>query len=460
MNFNVEKLDGNMAKITIEVEAEKVEEAITKAYKKLRNQITLPGFRKGKVPQNIAEKTYGVEIFYDDAANFMINDSYPEIFDEVDIEITSPPEIDITQIEKGKPFIYTATVAVRPDVTLGEYKGLEYTKFDAAVTDEEVDKEIDETREMNSRRVPVEGRAAQNGDICTIDYEGFMDGVAFEGGKAENHDLTLGSGSFIPGFEDQIVGHNPGDEFDVNVNFPDDYYTESLRGKPAVFKCRLHEIKTKEVPALDDEFAAEVSEFDTLEEYKADVRKDLEKKKYEDLKRKAEDELIDKAVENSQMDIPKAMLDSKTDQTISEFERRMSYQGITLEQYLQIVNETYDQFVEQVRPQALKNTKIRLTLEAIAAKENIEASEEDINNEIKKMAEEYEMEEDKVRGMFNDEEMENLKMDIAVNKAADFLFDNGVAVEKKEEPGEESKGEAAEAAPAPEAEAPQSGTNE
>ena len=438
MSFNVEKLEGSMARLTIEVEAEKVDAAITKAYHKLKNQITLPGFRKGKVPQNIAEKTYGVEIFYDDAVNFLINDSYPEVFDQAeDIEITSSPEIDVEQIEKGKPFIYTALVAVKPEVTLGEYMGLEYTAFDAAVTDEDVDKEIENTREMNSRRVPVEGRPAQMDDIVTIDYDGSVDGVPFEGGKGENYGLTLGSGTFIPGFEEQVAGHEIEEDFDVSVTFPEDYQAADLAGKEAVFKCRIHEIKVKEVPALDDEFAAEVSEFDTLEEYKADVRRDLEEKKYEELKRAAEDEVVDKAVENAQMVIADAMLEAKTEQTISEFEQRMSYQGISLDQYLQIMDQTYEQFTEQVKPQALKSTKTRLTLEAIVEKEGIEATEEDITDEINKMAEAYDMEADNVRKMLGDDEMKTLKTDIAVNKAAEFLFENGTAVEKKA--GEEEK---------------------
>ena len=446
MSFNVEKLEGSMAKLTIEVEAEKVDAAITKAYHKLKNQISLPGFRKGKVPQNVAEKTYGVDIFYEDAANFMINDSYPEIFDELeDIEITSPPEIDIVQIEKGSPFIYTALVAIKPEVVLGEYMGLEYTAFDASVTDEDVNKEIERTREMNSRRIPVEDRSAQMNDIVTIDYEGSIDGVPFDGGKAENYGLTLGSGTFIPGFEEQIAGHNIEEDFEVNVTFPEDYHDESLSGKAAVFKCVIHEIKTKEIPELDDEFAAEVSEFDTLEEYIADVRKGLETTKYEELKRTAEDEVVSKAVENAQMEIAEPMLKSKTEQTISEFERRMSYQGITLEQYLEIVGQTYEQFEQQVRPQALQSTKTRLTLEAIVEKEGIEATQEDIDDEISKMAETYDMEAENVRNMLNEDEMKTLKQDIAVSKAATFLFENGTAIEKapedEEGPQEETEQE-------------------
>lgn len=440
MSFTIEKLEGSMAKITIEVEPEKVDAAITKAYHKLKNQISLPGFRKGKVPQNIAEKTYGTEIFYEDAANFMINDSYPEIFDELDedTQITSPPEIDIEQIEKGKPFIYTALVAVNPEVTLGDYIGLEYTAFDASVTDEDVNKELEQTREMNSRRVPVEGRSAQMDDIVTIDYEGSVDGVPFEGGKADNYGLTLGSGTFIPGFEEQIVGHDIDEEFDVNVTFPEEYHSPELAGKAAVFRCTIHEIKVKEVPELDDEFAAEVSEFDTLEEYIADVRKELETKKYEELKRAAEDEVVDQAVANAQMVIAEPMLRSKTEQTASEFERRMSYQGISMEQYLQIVGQTYEQFLEQVKPQALKSTQTRLTLEAIAAKENITADEDDVTDEINKMAQAYDMEPDNVRNMLGEDDMKTLKMDIAVNKTAAFLFENGKAVEKKQEPEDEA----------------------
>ena len=438
MNLNVEKLDGNMAKLTIELETEKVDEAITKAYRKLRNQISLPGFRKGKVPQNIAEKTYGVEIFYEDAADFMINESYPEAYDAAGIEITSSPELDIEQLEKGKPFIYTAVVAVKPEVVLGEYIGLEYTKFDAAVTDEDVNKEIERTREMNSRRIPVEDRPAQMNDIVTIDYEGSVDGVPFEGGKADNYGLTLGSGTFIPGFEEQIAGHGIEEEFDVNVTFPEEYHSADLAGKEAVFKCIIHEIKVKEMPELDDEFAAEVSEFDTLEEYVADVRKELEKTKYEELKRTAEDEVVDKAVENAEMVIPEPMLKQKTEQTASEFERRMSYQGISMEQYLQIMGQTHEQFLEQVKPQALKSTKTRLTLEAIVEKEGIEVTEDDVTDEINKMAEAYDMEPDNVRNMLSEDDMKTLKMDLAVNKAAEFIFENGVAVEAAPENEEAS----------------------
>ena len=438
MNLNVEKLDGNMAKLTIELETEKVDEAITKAYRKLRNQISLPGFRKGKVPQNIAEKTYGVEIFYEDAADFMINESYPEAYDAAGIEITSSPELDIEQLEKGKPFIYTAVVAVKPEVVLGEYIGLEYTKFDAAVTDEDVNKEIERTREMNSRRIPVEDRPAQMNDIVTIDYEGSVDGVPFEGGKADNYGLTLGSGTFIPGFEEQIAGHGIEEEFDVNVTFPEEYHAADLVGKEAVFKCIIHEIKVKEMPELDDEFAAEVSEFDTLEEYVADIRKELEKTKYEELKRTAEDEVVDKAVENAQMLIPEPMLKQKTEQTASEFERRMSYQGISMEQYLQIMGQTHEQFLEQVKPQALKSTKTRLTLEAIVEKEGIEVTEDDVTDEINKMAEAYDMEPDNVRNMLSEDDMKTLKMDLAVNKAAEFIFENGVAVEAAPENEEAS----------------------
>ena len=444
MSLKIERLDGNMATLTVELEASKLDEAITKAYKKLKNQITLPGFRKGKVPQSLAEKTYGVEIFYEDAADILINESYPEIYDEAEkeVKITSSPEIEVVQIEKGSPFIYTATVALNPEVTLGNYIGLEYTAFDAAVTDKDVEDEIERTREMNSRRVPVEDRPAQMDDIVTIDYEGSVDGVAFEGGKAENYGLTLGSGTFIPGFEEQVAGHSIDEEFDVNVTFPEEYQAAELAGKDAVFKCRIHEIKVKEMPELDDEFAAEVSEFDTLEEYKADIRKNLEESKYEEMKRTAEDEVVAKAVANAQMEIPEPMLKTKTEQTAAEFERRMSYQGISMEQYLQIMGQTYEQFLEQVKPQALESTKTRLTLEAIVEKEGIETTEDDITDEINKMAEAYDMEADNVRKMLSDDDMETLKLDIAVSKAATFLFEKGVAAapeEKEEEAPEEAQ---------------------
>ncbi|MBR3401228.1 MAG: trigger factor [Parasporobacterium sp.] len=444
MSLRFEKQDGNMAKLIIERSPEELDKAIVKAYQKIKNQVSLPGFRKGKVPQFMIEKQYGVEVFFEDAANFLINDSYKEEIEGCELEIVSQPDIDVTQIEKGKPFIYEALVAIKPEVTLGEYKGLEYYKTDVNVSDEEVDAELNRTREMNSRRVPVEDRPAQNGDIVNIDFEGFVDGEAFEGGKAEGHSLTLGSGTFIPGFEEQIEGKNVGDEFDVNVTFPEDYQAENLKGKAAVFKCKLNDIKVKELPELDDEFASEVSEFDTLEEYKADIRKNMEEARKEEAKHAAENQLVEKAVENAEMIIPGPMVDMEASQVAQNFQMRMESQGINMEQYFQFTGMTPEKFMEDAKASAEKNIKSRLVLEAVAAAENLEVSEEDLDKEIHKMAESYQMEYDSLNKMISDAERESMKKDVLISKAADFLFENGKAVERPAEEAKEEKAEAAE----------------
>ena len=420
MSLRFEKQDGNMAKLIIERSAEELDKAIVKAYQKIKNQVSLPGFRKGKVPQFMIEKQYGVEVFFEDAANFLINDSYKEEIEGCELEIVSQPDIDVTQIEKGKPFIYEALVAIKPEVTLGEYKGLEYYKTDVNVSDEEVEAELNRTREMNSRRVPVEDRPAQNGDIVNIDFEGFVDGEAFEGGKAEGHSLTLGSGTFIPGFEEQIEGKNVGEEFDVNVTFPEDYQAENLKGKAAVFKCKLNDIKVKELPELDDEFASEVSEFDTLEEYKADIRKNMEEARKEEAKHAAENQLVEKAVENAEMVIPGPMVDMEASQVAQNFQMRMESQGINMEQYFQFTGMTPEKFMEDAKVSAEKNIKSRLVLEAVAAAENLEVSEEDLDKEIHKMAESYQMEYDSLNKMISDAERESMKKDVLISKAADL----------------------------------------
>lgn len=451
MNVKVEKLEKNLANITVTVpDAEVIEGAITKAYHKVKNQVTMPGFRKGKVPQKMIEKQYGVEVFYEDAANFLISDSYPDAYDEAskEIEIVSSPQIQDIKLERGSDFVYVVQVAVKPEVTLGEYKGLEYTAADLEVPEEEVDKELERVRELNSRRVPVDGRAAKEGDIVDIDFEGFIDGKDFQGGKAEGYVLTLGSHSFIDTFEDQIAGHSVGDEFDVNVTFPEDYQAEDLAGKPAVFKCKLNDIKSKELPEIDDEFASEVSEFDTLEEYKEDIRRKFRENKEAEAKTNAENELVNKLVEASEMDIPDLMLDAQAQQSAQEFAMRMETQGIQFEQYLNLVGQTPEKFMEDIRPHALATLKQRLVLEAVAKAENIEVTDEMLDEQLQKMADAYGMELDKVKEMVSDQEKEGMKEDIAIAKAADFLFDNGVAVEAKEE----EKEEAAEA-PAEEAQA-------
>ena len=458
MNVKVEKLEKNLANITITIDdADVIESAITKAYNKVKNQIQVPGFRKGKVPQKMAEKIYGAETFYEEAANVLISESYPDAYDEAlkEIEITSSPQLkEITEFERGKEFVYVVQVATKPEVKLGDYKGLEYTAADTSVSDEEVDKELERVRELNSRRVPVDGRAAKEGDIVDIDFEGFVDGKDFQGGKAEGYVLTLGSHSFIDTFEDQIAGHSVGDEFDVNVTFPEDYQAEELKGKPALFKCKLNDIKSKELPDIDDEFASEVSEFETLEEYKDDIRKKFSERKAEEAKGAAQNELIQKLVENCEMDIPDLMLDAQAEQSARDFAMRMESQGIPFEQYLNLVGQTQEKFMEDIRPSALQTLKSRLALEAVAKAENIEVTEEMIDEELQKMADAYQMELDKLKEFMGDSEKESMKSDLAVSKAADFLFENGVAVEKKEEPKEEAVEEPAkEDAPAAEPEA-------
>lgn len=446
MDVKVEKLEKSMAKVTVTLEAEKVEEAITRAYHKIKNQVSLPGFRKGKVPQKMIEKTYGVEVFYEDAANFLISDSYPDVYDEAskEVEIVSSPSVDDMDIERGKEFTYVVSIATKPEVTLGDYKGIEYTEFDVSVTDEEINEDIERTRELNSRRVPVEGRPAQMDDIADIDFDGYVDDKQFDGGKAEGYTLTLGSHSFIDNFEEQIVGHNVGDEFDVNVTFPADYHAAELAGKPAVFKCKLNELKVKELPELDDEFAAEVSEFDTLEEYKADIRKGIEDRKKESGKADAEREIIKKIVENAQMDVAEPMIDAQARQSADDFAYRMESQGISMDQYLQLVGQTREKFMEDIRPHALQTIKERLVLEEIAKVENIEISDEDVEKEIQKMADTYKMDVEKAKQLLSDKEREGMKVDIAVSRAADLVFENGVPVAKAEEaPAEEAPAEEA-----------------
>lgn len=449
MNVKVEKQEKSMAKITVEVEPEKVEEAITKAYHKVKNQISMPGFRKGKVPQKMIEKTYGVEVFYEDAANFLISDSYPDAYDEAmkEIEIVSQPSIEDMDIERGKAFTYVASVATKPEVKLGDYKGIEYTKTDVSVTDAEVDEDIEKTRELNSRRVPVEGRPAQMNDIADIDFDGYVDGKQFDGGKAEGYTITLGSHSFIGDFEDQICGHNIGDEFDVNVTFPEDYQVSDLCGKPAVFKCKLNDLKVKELPELDDEFASEVSDFETLEEYKADIRKGIEERKQETAKAEAQREIIKKIAENAEMDVAEPMIDAQVRQQAQEFAYRMESQGIPMDQYLQLVGQTQEKFLADLRPHALQTIRERLALEAIAKAENIAVSDEDVEAEYQKMADMYKMDVEKAKELLSDQEKEGMKEELAVSKAADFVYENGTAVEKpaeEEAAPEEEKKEAAE----------------
>ena len=428
MSLQVEKLEKNMAKLTIEVLPEELEGALQHAYLKNRKQITIPGFRKGKVPRQIIEKMYGPSFFYEDAVNELIPSAYEKAVDECELELVSRPEVSIVQIEKGKPFIFTAEVAVKPEVELGQYKGIEVEKQDTAATDEEVDKEIDKERESNSRSITVEDRPVQDGDMTVIDFEGFVDGTPFEGGKGTDYPLTIGSGAFIPGFEEQLIGAEIGKETEVNVSFPEDYHVKELAGKPAVFKCTVKEIKVKELPELDDDFAQDVSDFDTLEEYKADVRKKIEERKAASAKAKKEDAVIEKIIEGAKMEIPDAMVKTQAEQGVDEFAQRLQMQGMSIEQYLQYMGGSIDAMVEQYKPQALKRIQSRLVLEAVAAAENLEVSDEELEAEYSRMAEQYKMEVEKLKELFSDADKKNIREDLAIQKAVDLVTE--AAVEK------------------------------
>jgi trigger factor len=426
MSLQVEKLEGNMAKLTIEVSTEDFEAAVEKAYQKNKNKLSVPGFRKGKVPRKMIEQMYGKEVFFEDAANIIIPSAYSDAVDECTEEIVSQPTIDVVQLEAGKPFVFTAEVALKPEVTLGQYKGIEVEKADTTVTDEEIEAAINQERENNARTVTVEDRAVKDGDMTVLDFEGFVDGEAFEGGKGENYPLTIGSNTFIPGFEQQLIGAEINKEVEVNVTFPEDYQAENLAGKPAVFKCTIKEIKEKELPELDDEFASEVSEFDTLAEYREDVKKNLTQKKETEAKNEKEDKVVDAIIADAKMDIPDAMLTTQQRQMSDEFAQRIQMQGISLDQYFQFTGLTKEAFLEQLKPQALKRIQSRLVLEAVAKAENLEVSEEEYKEEIKKMAESYRMEEDKLTEMIGEFEAKSIKEDLCVRKAADFVVDNAV----------------------------------
>ena len=448
MSLQVEKLEKNMAKLTIEASAEDLEKAIEKAYQKQKKQISIPGFRKGKVPRQMVEKMYGKAVFYEDAANELIPDAYEKALEECEEDIVSSPKIEVTQIEAGKPFVFTATVALKPEVKLGKYKGVKVDKIDVEVTDADVDAEIDKEREKNARNITVEDRAVKDGDITTLDFEGFVDGVAFDGGKGENYPLTIGSGAFIPGFEEQLVGAEIGKEVEVKVTFPEDYQAENLKGKDAVFKCTVKEIKEKQLPELDDEFAGEVSEFDTLAEYKEDVKKTLTEKKQKDAKNAKENAAVDAAVAVCEMEIPEAMLETQQKQMLDEFAQRISMQGLTMEQYFQFTGSSYQQMFEQVKPQAEERIKARLVLEAIAKAESLEATEEEYEKELQNMADIYQMELDKVKELLGDREKKNIMQDLAVRKAAEFVADNAKetkpkkTAEKADKAAKEEKAEA------------------
>ena len=424
MSLAVEKLDGSMAKLTITVPAEEFTKAITSAYNKQKSKFSVPGFRKGKVPQAFIEKMYGAAIFYEDAANQLINEYYPKELENCEEEITSNPEIDVTQIEKGKDFIFTATVAVKPEIKIGDYKGVEIEKIDTTVTDEDVMAEILKDQKENGRKIDVTDRAAQMDDEVTINFEGFVDDVAFEGGKGENYKLTLGSHSFIDTFEDQIVGKNIGDKFDVNVTFPEEYHVEDLKGKPVVFKVELLAISTLELPELDDEFASDVSSFETFAEYKEDKKKTLEVKKEEQAKREKQSKVVEKIAEAAEVEIPEAMIKYNQERIMNEMSQRMMYQGLQMEQYLQLMGTTKEEFLERVKPDAIARIKTSLVLEAVAAAENIVASDDDVDAEIQDMATQYQMKPEELKDMIGAPELENIKKDIASRKALEFLGEN------------------------------------
>ena len=427
MSLQVEKLEKNMAKLTIEASAEDFDKAIEKAYQKNKSKMSVPGFRKGKVPKAMIEKMYGPEVFYEDAANELIPEAYEkEVADNKELEIVSQPKVDVVQCEKGKAFIFTAEVALKPEVELGKYKGVKVEKFDTEVTDEDVDAEIKREQESNARTITVEGRPVKDGDTAVIDFEGFIGDEAFEGGKGDNYPLVIGSGSFIPGFEEQIIGANAGDELDVKVTFPEDYQADNLAGKDAVFKVKVNEIKEKELPALDDDFAAEVSEFDTMDEYRADVKEKLADKKAKEAKEKKEDAVIEAIIEDAKMEIPDAMVDTQTRQMASDYAQRLSQQGLSLDQYFMFTGMTMDTFLEQMKPGALKRIQSRLVLEAVVKAENFEISDDEYEEELKRMAESYNMEIDKIKELVGDDDYAKQQIieDLKMQKAVDFVVEN------------------------------------
>ena len=437
MSYTVENLEKSMAKITITVSAEAFEEAMVKSYNKNKKNISIQGFRKGKAPRKMVEKLYGPEVFYEDAANFAIPDAYEEAAKESGLEIVSRPEIDVVDIGKGKEFVFTATVAVKPEVTLGEYKGIEVEKKVVKVMASDVNAEIDKVREQNSRMITVDNRGIKKDDTAVIDFEGFVDGEPFQGGKGEDYPLVIGSHSFIDTFEDQLVGKKTGDEVEVNVTFPEEYHEASLKGKPALFKVTVKEIKKKELPKLDDEFASEVSEFETLKEYKASVKKTLTERKKEEAKREKENAVVEKVVENITVEIPEPMIEEQTQQMIQEFAGRLSGQGLSFEQYMQMTGMTPDALMGQMKPEAEKRIRTRLALEAIVKEEKIKATAKDIDKEIENMASMYQMEVDKVKEMIGDNEKGQIAQDLAVQKAVDFVVKNAVEVEPEKEEKED-----------------------
>lgn len=424
MSVEVEKLENNRARLTIEVPAEDLERALQSAYDAQKSRISIPGFRKGKVPRQMVERMYGPGIFYEDAANDLINETYPDAVTESGVDAVSRPELEVVQIEKGKPFIYAAQVVLKPEVILGKYKGIEVEKVDVTVSEADVDQEIEQERERNARNVTVEDRPIAEGDIAVIDFEGFVDGVPFEGGKAENHSLAIGSHTFIDGFEEQLVGKNVGDETEVNVTFPEDYHAEELAGKPAVFKVKVNEIKAKELPELDDEFAQDVSEFDTLAEYREDILAQLKERKEASAKRTREDEALQKIVEGSTMEIPEEMIDTQVDNMLNDLVNQLVSRGLTFEQYMRVTGMNIDQLREQMRPDADKRIRASLVLDQISKEEDIQVSEEEIEKEYERISELYAMSVEELKERLSDSAKDDIKHDLVTLKTVDFVMDN------------------------------------
>ena len=421
MSVQVENLEKNTAKLTIEVPAEKFEEAVQHSYNKNKGKFNIPGFRKGKAPFNMIKKMYGVGVFYEDAVDEVIDASYPDPAKESGLEIVSRPSISIEEIEEGKAFVYTAVVAVKPEVTLGEYKGVEVQKTKSEVTEEDIETEIKRAREKNSRLITVEDRGIEDGDQVTIDFDGSVDGKRFEGGKAEDYPLTIGSHTFIDNFEEQLIGKTTGEECEVNVTFPAEYHVEELKNKPAVFKVKVKEIQRKELPEANDDFASEVSDFDTMEEYKKDLTEKLQAEKIEAAKTADEDKVVAKVIENATMEIPDQMVEEQVNGMVNDYARRLESQGISFKQYVEITGMTAEKIGEQMKPQAIKRIQTRLVLEAVVKAENIQADDAAVEEQFDKMAEDFKMDKEQIKGMFGEEQMAQLKEDLAVQKAIDFL---------------------------------------
>ena len=432
MKANIENLENNKIKLEIEVDVERFDQAMQKAYLKNRGHITIPGFRKGKAPRKVIERYYGEGVFYEDAINEICPVAYSEAIEENDLHPVDQPDMDIVQIGEGQSLIFTAEVTVKPEVELGQYKGIEINKVEYNVTDQDIDEQLESVREQNARWISVEDRAVKEGDRLTIDYKGYVDGEAFEGGTAENQTLEIGSGRFIPGFEEQLVGMNAGDEKDIQVTFPEEYHSEDLKGKDATFTVKIHEIKEKELPDLDDEFIKDISEFDTIDEYKADTRKSMEESAKQRAKSEMENQLLEKVVENAKIDIPEVMAETEIDAMVRDMDFRMRYQGMNLETYLGMINSSMEDFRAQFKDEAYNRVKLQLTLEQISKEESIEVTDQELEDEYSKIAEQYNLDIDRVKKDYEGQEA-GLKNSLAIQKTVDFLMDQAVIVEAQEE---------------------------